>query len=110
MVAASLAFVLLGSGPMNVGSSLGAHLLLAVAAVGTLASAVAVLSPWVGLISWIVVMPILDAARADAYLGPVQVIPSTLIVAGTVIGWWYERSDRSQDRLSGSAWLVAGLV
>jgi hypothetical protein len=77
-------------------------LLLLVAAVllATLA-AIAVFEPWTGLLLWIVAMPAINMARAQIFLGTVQIIPSTVLLLA-IAGGLLLRLRSTRGALSGS--------
>lgn len=120
------AFVALGAAP---GSDLGPGLSrLAPVLDAVLAAIVAgllVVSPWEGLVAWIVVMPILNVARAQFVAGSFQLILPSLLIPALALGWFL--SARSGPLRSGSqqqgapvaatwrdpvrlAWLVAAVI
>ena len=118
VVAALVSFALVvgGGARSQAGDSFDGRALLALAAVGLpVAAAAAVLAPWRGLLAWLVIMPLLNAARIDAYLGPLQVIPTTIVVASLCCGWLFgrgagrPRSARAEAIAMGTAAVVSGL-
>ena len=118
LVAALVSFALVvgGGARSQAGASFDGRALLALAAVGLpVVAAAAVLAPWRGLLAWLVIMPLLNAARIDAYLGPLQVIPTTIVVASLCCGWVFGRgagragSARADAIALGTAAAVSGL-
>lgn len=77
------------------------------AAVGLAAAAVAaalaalmiglgVSRPWWGMLLFCAAMPIVNVARAQAWIGPIQIIPATLVIAALVLGTVLNRAPNGQ--------------
>jgi O-antigen ligase len=111
-VAAALAAVLFTVAAVDAAeaTSEATGLLLAlVLGIGAVVAGLAVLEPWVGLLAWLVVMPILNASRLGITVGGVFVTHSTLLLACLALGTFLAaRSGRRP--LARLSWPVAGLA
>lgn len=110
---AGLAVVAAGAAVAPVGDSFDAKILTILALViSPLVCAAAVVEPWAGLMGWLVAMPLLNATRTGVGLGPVQVIPSTVVVACLCVGSLYaSRGDGARSgRMRLAGWALPGLV
>jgi O-antigen ligase len=120
-VVATLGLVVVGAAPAaQLGSGLGRFAPLGVAVLAPLVAALLVVSPWEGLLVWLIVMPVLLLARVQVYLGSIQLTLSTVLVAALALGWFLrargQLHDLSADRPSAGtrsirwAWPVAGAI
>ena len=87
LAVAAVALVLTGAyRPVEAPESFG----IAAAVVSAMLSAVmvglSVARPWWGLLLFTAAMPLVNVARAQAWIGPIQVIPSTLVIAAIAVG------------------------
>lgn len=74
-------------------------------------AAVLVLSPWEGLLAWIVATPVLNMAEAQATFGAFQLILPTIMVPILVLGWRLDVNRRPDGAgaFVGAAPQVTGL-
>jgi O-antigen ligase len=80
-----------------------------------LVAAVAVLLPWAGLVTWVLLMPALDIARVSVTVGPAQIILPTVIVISLALGLWraparHEGATADARLLRRATYLGAGLL
>lgn len=66
----------------------------AAAIAGAATMALLALRPWLGLLAWIVVMPLINVARSQVVVERFQFIPTTLLVAALAIGYLLATRDR----------------
>lgn len=79
----------------------------AVAAAGT--AYLALTRPWWGVVAWLALIPLINMARTEVWLGPVQVIGTTPVVLSLVVGvavWHAGLAPAERPRVPGVAWLV----
>jgi O-antigen ligase len=106
---AALGFVVLGAAPAEqLGSGLGRFAPVGAAVLAALVAGLLVLSPWEGLLAWLVLMPVLLIAHAQVYLGPLQLTLSTVQIAALGLGLLAEARTRSSEASGDGAWLGAG--
>ena len=70
---------------------------LAAGVAATLAAVVvglAVRRPWPALLLWVAVGPIINVARADLWVGPIQLLPGTAVIVVLGLGAWLNRERR----------------
>ncbi|HEY7525731.1 MAG TPA: O-antigen ligase family protein [Candidatus Limnocylindria bacterium] len=76
----------------------------------TLAAAMVVLAvarPWSGLLLLAAALPIVNVARAEAVVGPVQVLPATIVIAALAVGALLDRTpDRAEERNRWPTWIA----
>ena len=113
LVAASVALVLTGSHQPTEQGPMVAVLVGAIAAVlAGLIVSLAVLRPWWGLLAWLVASPLINVARAELWIGEIQLIPSTLLIAALGTGVVLDRirsgavTPRSTSR---TMWILLGV-
>lgn len=68
-------------------ASAGRLFQLLAAAAAFVTGGLLVLEPWLGLVAWVLAMPLLSIARAQLVWGPLQVILTTVLVAALAVGW-----------------------
>jgi O-antigen ligase len=116
LVAAAMALVLTGAyQPVEAPSAFGWAAALVAAALAAAMVALAVARPWSGLLLFAAGLPIVNVARADAWLGPVQILPATVVIAALLIGAVLSPSgplpDRQADgRERRATWLVLAIA
>jgi hypothetical protein len=87
LVAASVALVAAGSyRPTEQGPALALLVSGLAATASGLVVSLAVIRPWWGLLAFVGVAPVINVARAELWVGPIQVIPATLVVLALAIG------------------------
>lgn len=79
-------------------------------------AAVLVLAPWSGLCLWILLMAVLNIARVELFLGPVQIILSTVLLVALVAGTALQQRRAGPhpatpaDRTTRIAWAALGVL
>jgi O-antigen ligase len=107
---ATLGFVVLGAAPAaQIGSGLGRLAPFGAAVLAPLVAGLLVLSPWEGLLAWLLVMPLLLIAKVQVYVGPFQVTLSTVVVAALGIGWLMQVIGRPIESSAERPWSGAAL-
>src|SRR5438093_1478126 len=87
LAAAAAALVLLGQyRPAEQPAALGYAVAIVAASAVAVVAVLEVQRPWWGLLAWFGSMPLINLARAQLWLGPVQLIPSTLLVLALALG------------------------
>jgi O-antigen ligase len=115
---ATFLLVIVGAAPgAQLGAGYGRALPAVVAILAPLVAAVAVLAPWNGLLTWIVIMPLLLLARVQVTVGVLQVTLTTALIAALVAGLLLERGRApgatgltGSGRLERIVWLVASAL
>lgn len=98
--------------PTEVPVGYGIALAIGAAVLAAATVGVGVVRPWMGLLLWVAVMPIINAARAEVWLGPIQVIPATLAIVALLIGTLLQAGQAASLGTSiteRGPWLVLGL-
>jgi hypothetical protein len=113
LVAASVALVAAGSyRPTEQGPALALLVAGLAATASGLVVSLAVIRPWWGLLAFVGVAPVINVARAELSVGPIQVIPATLVVLALAIGVALgRRSASTRHPATGRgawAWLAIG--
>lgn len=87
LVGASLGLVALGAHrPAEQGAAVAIIAAAVAALLVALIVGLAVARPWWGLVAWLAAAPIVNVARAELWLGGIQLIPSTFVVLALVAG------------------------
>jgi O-antigen ligase len=72
--------------PAEQPAALGVMVAVIAASAAAIVTLLAVLRPWWGLLAWFGSMPLINLARAQLWLGPLQFIPSTPILLALILG------------------------
>jgi hypothetical protein len=115
---ATFLLVIVGAAPgAQLGAGYGRALPAVVAILAPLVAAVAVLAPWNGLLTWIVVMPVLLLPRVQVTVGALQITLTTALIAALVAGLVLERRRArgaagltGSGRLERNVWLIASAL
>ena len=87
LVAATVAMVVGGAYlPTEVPIGYGIALAIGAAVLAAVSVGVGVVRPWMGLLLWLAFMPIINAARVEVWIGPIQLIPTTLVIVALATG------------------------
>lgn len=105
---ASAALVLAGQyRPVEQSPLLGLAVGMVAAAAAAPAGYLVIVRPWWGLLAWLALMPVMNAARAQLYLGPVQLIATTPGALGLVLGtaiWRGRLAPAERPNVPAVAW------
>ncbi len=112
-VLAALVIIIGQYRPVEQSMLLGVTVALMSAAVAMWVSYLAVVSPWWGLLAYLALHPVINLARAQVWIGWVQVIAATPVVIALLIGagWglWRSRTQPADAHGVGSAtWGLLG--
>ncbi|HYM84898.1 MAG TPA: O-antigen ligase family protein, partial [Candidatus Dormibacteraeota bacterium] len=83
---------IVGAAPESLGQGFGRLFLVFAVIVGPATAGLLVLRPWSGLTAWAAMAPLLNVARLQTWIGPVQVTQSTIFVAALLAGVLLERT------------------
>ena len=93
LVAASVVLVLTGAyRPVQLPALVGTAVAFGVAALTALIAGLAFIRPWQGLLLFCAAMPVVNVARAQAWIGSVQILPATVVIAALALGVLLQRS------------------
>jgi hypothetical protein len=94
---AAVVFTVVAGSAAEASSPATGLLLVLVSGVGALLLAAVILEPWVGLLAWILAMPLLNASRLGLTIGGVLITHTTIVLAGLALGTFLaSRSGRAQ--------------
>jgi O-antigen ligase len=97
MIAASVGVVVGGAyRPTAQPAAVGLVAAIVAAALTALIIGLGLSRPWWGMLLFCAAMPIVNVARAQLWIGPIQVIPATLVIAALVLGTMLHRAANGQ--------------
>lgn len=106
---AAAVFVALGGAPASdLGPGLSRLIPPAAVLLAGAVAGLAVLSPWEGLLAWIVVMPVLNMARAQVVMGSLQLILPSVLLPALVLGWLLSARGRARSEAGPGGGVATG--
>ncbi|HEX6655540.1 MAG TPA: O-antigen ligase family protein [Candidatus Limnocylindria bacterium] len=96
--------------PVEAPAAFGIAAAIVAAALAAAMVVLAVARPWVGLLLFMAAMPIVNVARAQANIGPIQLLPVTVIILALALGAALQPRPPIDARGGWWMWLALGLA
>ncbi|HEX6128519.1 MAG TPA: O-antigen ligase family protein [Candidatus Limnocylindria bacterium] len=98
--------------PAEQSPALGLAVAIVASAVVAAVSYLAVMRPWWGLVAFLAATPAINIARAQVWIGPVQLISATAVVLALIIGvgWELRRPRDPAGAMGGVSGITWGLL